>query len=44
MEFKEFRAKTVEDALTAAALEFSVASSELETEIIDRGSTGFLGL
>ena len=44
MEFKEFRAKTVEDAITAAALEFSVASSELETEIVDRGSTGFLGI
>ncbi|MCR4608687.1 MAG: protein jag [Eubacterium sp.] len=44
MEFKEFRAKSVEDALTAAALEFSVASDELETEIVDRGSTGFLGL
>ncbi len=44
MEFKEFRAKSVEDALTAAALEFSVASDALETEIVDRGSTGFLGL
>ena len=44
MEYKEFRAKTVEEALTAAALEFSVKSDELDTEIVDRGSTGFLGL
>ncbi len=44
MEFKEFRAKTVEDALTAAALDFSVSSDALETEIVDRGSAGFLGL
>ena len=43
MDYKEFRAKTVEDALTAAALEFSVASDELETEIVDNGSAGFLG-
>ena len=30
--------------LLQLALEFSVASDELETEIVDRGSTGFLGL
>ncbi len=44
MEYKEFKAKTVEEAITAASLEFGVASEELDYEVIDKGSTGFLGL
>ncbi|MBQ9608343.1 MAG: protein jag [Lachnospiraceae bacterium] len=44
MEFREFKAKTVEEAITAASLEFEVASDDLEYEVIDKGSSGFLGL
>ena len=44
MEFREFKAKTVEEAITAASLEFEVASEDLEYEVVDKGSAGFLGL
>jgi len=44
VEYKEFKAKTVEEALTIASMEFGVASSELDYEVIDKGSTGFLGI
>lgn len=44
MEFKEFKAKTVDDAITAASLDFGVSSSELEYEVIEKGSSGFLGI
>ncbi|MDD6328203.1 MAG: RNA-binding cell elongation regulator Jag/EloR [Eubacteriales bacterium] len=44
MEFREFKAKTVEEAITTASMELGVASTELEYEVIDKGSTGFLGI
>lgn len=44
MEFKEFKGKTVEEAITQASIELGAASTELETEIIEKGSTGFLGI
>ena len=44
MEYKEFKAKTVEEAITAASLEFGVASDDLDYEVVEKGSTGFLGL
>ncbi len=44
MEFQEYKAKTVEEAITAAAVELGVASSELEYEIVDKGASGFLGI
>lgn len=44
MEFKEFKAKTVDDAITAASLDFGVSSSELEYEVIEKGTSGFLGI
>ncbi len=44
MEFREFKAKTVEEAITNASMELGVASSELEYEIVSKGSTGFLGI
>lgn len=43
MEFKEFSAKTVNDAITAACQEFTVTSDRLEYEIVEEGSSGFLG-
>lgn len=44
MEYKEFRAKTAEDAMINAALEFGVTTADLETLIVEKGSTGFLGI
>ncbi len=44
MEFKEFSAKTVDDAITEACKEFSVTSDKLEYEVVSEGSTGFLGI
>lgn len=43
MEFMDFSAKTVNDAITAACQKFVVTSDKLEVEVIDEGSTGFLG-
>ena len=44
MEYREFKAKTVEEAITTASLEFDVASEDLDYEVVEKGSTGFLGL
>ena len=44
MEFQEFSAKTVSDAITEACQAFTVASDKLEYEVIEEGSAGFLGL
>ena len=44
MDFKEFRAKTVDDAITDALVEFETTSENLEYEVIEEGSTGVLGL
>lgn len=43
-EYKEFSGKTVEEALELAQKEFSCDSDRLEVEIIERESSGFLGL
>ncbi|MGN0152850.1 MAG: RNA-binding cell elongation regulator Jag/EloR [Lachnospiraceae bacterium] len=44
MDYMEFKGKTVEEAVTAATVELGITSSELEYEVIDKGSAGFLGL
>ena len=44
MDFIEFSAKTVEDALTEASISLGIPSNELEYEVIEKGSTGFLGI
>lgn len=44
MEFKEFTAKTVNDAITEACQQFSIPSTKLEYEVVEEGSSGFLGL
>ena len=44
MDFKEFRAKTVEDAEIDAARLFGVVTSDLDIEVVEKGSSGFLGL
>ncbi len=43
MEFVEFTAKTVDDAITSACQKFLVTSDRLEYEVIEEGSSGFLG-
>jgi len=37
-------AKTVSDAITEASIQLGVASTDLDYEVIERGSTGFLGI
>ena len=44
MEYKEFSAKTVDDAITAACQEFFVTSDKLDYEVLEEGSSGFLGI
>ena len=44
MDFEEFSGKTIEDAITEACTKYTVTSDRLDYEIIDKGSSGFLGL
>ena len=44
MEFIEVSAKTVDEALTEASITLGIPSSELEYEVVEKGSTGFLGI
>lgn len=44
MDFKEFSAKSVDDAITEACKAFSVTSDKLEWEVVSEGSSGFLGI
>ncbi len=44
MEYKEFPAKTVDDAITAACQDFFVTSDKLDYEVLEEGSSGFLGI
>ena len=44
MEFVEFSAKTVDDAITDACQKFTVSSDKLEYEVVEEGSSGFLGI
>lgn len=44
MEYIEISAKTVSEAITEACQKLSVTSDRLEYEIVDEGSSGFLGI
>ena len=44
MEFIEVKGKTVEEAITNAQLQLGISSDQMEYEIIERESNGFLGL
>ena len=37
-------AKTVDDAITEAMIQLGVTSDRLEYEVIEKGSSGFLGI
>lgn len=43
MEFIEVSAKTVDDAITEALVQLGTTSDQIEYEVIDKGSSGFLG-
>ena len=44
MEYREFSAKTLEDAITDAKITLEATTENLEYEVIDKGSNGFLGI
>lgn len=44
MEFIEITAKTVDDAITDALLKLGTTSDQLDYEVIEKGSNGFLGI
>lgn len=44
MEFQEFTGKTLNDAVTNALVRLETTRENLEYEIVDKGSSGFLGM
>lgn len=44
MEYMQFSAKTVDDAITEALIQLGITSEQLEYEVIEKGSAGFLGI
>jgi len=44
MDYIEVTAKTVDDAITEGLIKLGTTSDKIETEIIEKGSTGFLGI
>lgn len=44
MEWKEYTAKTIDEALTSAMLELGTTADRLEYEIIEKETSGFLGM
>ena len=44
MDFQEFTAKTVDDAITEALIALETTSDNIEYEVVEEGSGGFLGI
>ena len=44
MDYQKFSAKTVDDAITEACQKLTVTSDKLEYEVVEEGSSGFLGI
>ena len=44
MDFIEVSAKSVEEAITEASIQLGIPSSEIDYEVVEKGSTGFLGI
>lgn len=44
MALKEYKAKTIDEAITMATVDLGVTSGELYYEVIEKGSSGFLGI
>ena len=43
MEYIRISAKTVDDALMEASIQFGTSSDNIEYEVVEKGSSGFLG-
>ena len=43
MSYKEFKAKTVDEAITQACMEYEVTSDKLDYEVVQEASSGFFG-
>ena len=44
MDYIEVTGKTVDDAITNALIQLETTSDQIEYEVIEKGSNGFLGL
>ncbi len=44
MEYREFSAKTLDDAIMEAKIKLEATSENLDYDVIDKGSSGFLGI
>lgn len=44
MEFKKYTAKTIDEAITNASIEFGVTSDHLEYKVVQEPTNGFLGI
>ena len=44
MEYKEYSGKTAEEALTSALVQMGLTSDQVEYEVVEKGSSGFLGV
>lgn len=44
MDYKEYRGKSVDDAITNACQDLLITSDKLDYEVIEKGSSGFLGI
>ena len=44
MEYITVSAKTLDDAITEALIQLGVTSDQLDYEVIEKGSAGFLGI
>ena len=44
MDFIEVSAKTYDEAVTNALIQLGATSDQVEIEVIDKGSSGFLGI
>ena len=44
MEFKEYKGKNVDEAVTNACIDLGITTEKLEYNVIDKGTNGFLGI
>ena len=44
MEFKEYKGKNFDEAITNACIDLGIEAAKLEYEVIEKGSNGFLGI
>ena len=44
MDYKEYKAKNVDEAITNACVDLGIATDQLDYVVIEKGSNGFLGI